>query len=282
MDVKPEVSRLTGFTPGDNQPIVDTSSASTVLTIANRQTVAIGGLRQRQDVGEFTGVPYLKDLSLIGRLFRSRDTDVRESELVVFIMPEIIPYDDQPTCRQQLAVDTIGCRLDQIPEAEGCPPCCRRLPVGMGDCGTALPGDPSGMAAPQMIPPAGSSEMPTSAPVPGGEFYGPESVPASSGTQETLPPPPKLELHGPLSATQIPSAEFQFGAAGRSEQVRALVADGRLRRLPVVSIADPKPALTAPAKPSIFPGPGKEITALSPIEDESLRTADRDTSPSAK
>ncbi len=277
LDVKPEVSRLTGFTPGDNQPIVDTSSAATVLTIANRQTVAIGGLRQRQDVGEFTGVPYLKDLSVVGRLFRSRDTDVRESELVVFIMPEIIPYADEPTCRQQLAIDTIGCRLDQIPEAEGCPPCCRRLPVGAVDCGTAMPGDPNSMLPPVAAPGAVPSEMPSGTVVPTGEFYGPESLPAGNGVNETLPPPPKLELHEPLSATQIPSAEFQFGAAGRNEQVRALVADGRLRRLPLISIADARPAVAAPPKPSIFPPPGKETPLLAPVDDQP-RTAERDSS----
>jgi general secretion pathway protein D len=271
MDVKPEVSRLTGFTPGDNQPIVDTSSASTVLTIANRQTVAIGGLRQRQDVGEFTGVPYLKDLSLVGRLFRSRDTDVRESELVVFIMPEIISYDEQPTCRQLIAADTIGCRLDQIPEAEGCPPCCRRLPAGMVDCGTAVPGDA-----------AGSFELPPGTTPAGGEYYRPESAPSSNTPQETLPAPPNLEFRGPMSATQIPSAEFQFGAAGRTEQVRALVADGRLRRLPFVASADSKPLAAAPTKPSIFPGPSPESPPPSPIEAEALHTADRDVSTSAK
>src|SRR5262249_47651888 len=85
MAVNPQVSRLVGFTPGDNQPIIDTSSAATVVTISNRQTIVIGGLRQRNDTGEFNGIPYLKDLNLIGRLFRSRDLDVREGELVVFI-----------------------------------------------------------------------------------------------------------------------------------------------------------------------------------------------------
>ncbi len=64
----------------------DRRTTSTVLRVANRQTVVIGGLRQRSDVGDFKGVPYLKDIKLVGRLFRSRDTDVRESELVVFIM----------------------------------------------------------------------------------------------------------------------------------------------------------------------------------------------------
>jgi hypothetical protein len=88
----------------------------------------IGGLRQRSDIGDFRGVPYLKDIPGVGRAFRSRDTDVRESELVVFIMPEIIGVADVPSPRNQMVADTLNCRLDQIPVAEGCPPDCRRLP----------------------------------------------------------------------------------------------------------------------------------------------------------
>jgi hypothetical protein len=47
----------------------------------------------------------------------------------------------------------------------------------------------------------------------------------------------------PLSAANIPSAEFQFGVAGRSENVRAMVADGRLRRLPSVESTEALPAM---------------------------------------
>jgi hypothetical protein len=231
MLVEPEVSRLTGFTPGDNQPIIDISSTSTVLSVANRQTVVIGGLRQRSDVGDFTGVPYLKDMKLLGRLFRARDTDVRESELVVFISPEIVSYADDPTIRQQMAADTIRCRLDQIPEAEGCPPCCRRLPPDLSAAG------------PCMDAPATTDEIPI---VP---------VEENGGTIERLPPPHPYELQ-PMSAGEIPSAEYQFGTAGRSAQVRALVAENRLRRLPKVETASasavPTPAVASNA---LFGGP---------------------------
>jgi general secretion pathway protein D len=237
MDVRPEVSRLTGFTPGDNQPIIDTSSATTVVTVANRQLVVIGGLRQRQDVGDFNGVPYLKDLKLVGRLFRARDTEVRESELVVFIMPEIVPYDDQPTCRQQIAVDTIDCRLNQIPEAEGCPPCCRRLPPGAFRDASY---DPSmdGMAPATTAP----ASLPGSEPIPAGESVLP--APQNSGVEfpagsqgEPLPAGVDAAPLEPMSATQIPSAEFQFGVAGRKGEVQAMIADGQLRRLPAVTPA---------------------------------------------
>ena len=125
----------------------------------------------------------------------------------MFISPEIISYADDPTLRQQMAADTVRCRLDQIPEAEGCPPCCRRLPPDMSAGG------------PCMEVPVPADEV---------QFVPADGVGASI---ERLPPPQPYELP-PMSAEQIPSAEFQFGTAGRSAQVRALVAENRLRRLP--------------------------------------------------
>ncbi|MCH7750745.1 MAG: type II secretion system protein GspD [Planctomycetes bacterium] len=121
MQVESEFSRIAGFTEPDNQPIIDTRSATTVVRVANRQTLVIGGLRQRSDTGEFNGIPYLKDFKYFGPLFRSRDTTVRESELVVFIMPEIVDYNELARPREQMARETIGCRLARVPMAEGCP-----------------------------------------------------------------------------------------------------------------------------------------------------------------
>ncbi|QDU89918.1 Type II secretion system protein D precursor [Pirellulimonas nuda] len=124
MQVEPEFSRLTGFTPGDNQPIIDKRVANTTVRVANRQTFVLGGLRQRSDVGDFQGVPGLKDIRYFGHLFRSRKTEIRESELVVFISPEITGYESCPSPRDQFAADAVACRLDRIPHAEGCPTGC--------------------------------------------------------------------------------------------------------------------------------------------------------------
>src|SRR5262249_7431625 len=119
-------------TPKDNQPIIDTRKATTTVRVVNRQTLVLSGLRQRSDTGEFNGIPFLKDVRFIGPIFRSRDTQVRESELIVFIMPEIISYDEQPGCRDALGLETINCRLDRIPPGEGCPGGC-----GPSNCATA-------------------------------------------------------------------------------------------------------------------------------------------------
>ncbi|NOY29354.1 MAG: type II secretion system protein GspD [Planctomycetes bacterium] len=119
MVIKQEFGRLAGRTETD-QPIVDTRTANTTVRVANKQTLVLSGLRLRSDTGEFNGIPFLKDARLIGPLFRSRNTNVRESELIVFIQPEIIGYDDPIAPREYLAQETVSCRLARIPVAEGC------------------------------------------------------------------------------------------------------------------------------------------------------------------
>ncbi|MEM6654160.1 MAG: secretin N-terminal domain-containing protein, partial [Planctomycetota bacterium] len=120
MDVRPEFSRLTGFTPGENQPIIDRRTAQTTVRVANGHTLVLGGMRQRSDVGSIAGIPFLKDLRFVGGLFRSRSTDIRESELVVFITPTIVGYDSPPSSREQAVADTTVCRLAEVPPPEGC------------------------------------------------------------------------------------------------------------------------------------------------------------------
>jgi general secretion pathway protein D len=212
MVVSPEFSRHVGNDDA-GQPIIDTREASSTLRVANRQTIVIGGLRQREDIGDFNGVPYLKDLKGVGRLFRSRSTTVRESELVVFITPEIIECAESLDHRQRMIDDTINCRLNQIPEAEGCPPCCRRLPPEMVD---QVMLDGESIDATEELPEQVENDSP--------------DLESGAQNSEDLPP---------LSAAQIPSSEFQFGVAGRANHVRVLVDDGRLRRLPTTEEAPP-------------------------------------------
>ena len=163
LDVTPEFSRLTGFTPGDNQPIIDRRTAQTKLRVANGQTVMIGGLRQRSDVGDFTGIPGLKDRRIVGRLFRARETDIRESELVVFISPLVTGYAPLPNCREQRVIDTVRSRLDHIPQAEGAPPCNYPVPGQLPGAAvemieTPTPNMVEPPVGPNMAPDAGNAE----------------------------------------------------------------------------------------------------------------------------
>jgi len=154
MDVVPSFSRLTGYSEGPNpQPIIDKRETSTTVRVADGQVLVIGGLRQRVDISNDNGIPYLKDIKYIGKLFRYRQTQVRESELVVFLKTEILPCPAAPMdCRHSDAYAEGFTKLDAIPQASQYPwP--KLSPPPPGERPTAFGPDPRrGMSPDAQVP----------------------------------------------------------------------------------------------------------------------------------
>lgn len=122
--VAPEYSVL--VENSGNGPVIDSREAQTTVRVANGQMFVLGGLRQKDITETVNGVPFLRDIKFIGKLFQSHNTLVRESELIVFLKPEIVtPYFDGDP-RQQRAACVANSQLDQIPYADFRPqtPCC--------------------------------------------------------------------------------------------------------------------------------------------------------------
>jgi hypothetical protein len=107
MVVNPRFSVKDGVDTATQVPIINRREAKTTVRVRNGQTFILGGLRQRAQVDQQTGIPYLKDVKYIGPLFRSRSQDFRESELLVFITPEIVAEHGQVplTPREDAAAD---------------------------------------------------------------------------------------------------------------------------------------------------------------------------------
>ena len=93
MLVNPRFSVLSGFTKNDEQPIIDRREAKTSVRVTNGETFVLGGLRQKTKIIDRSGIPGLQDIKTlkIGRLFQYKAETFRESELLVFITPEIVP-----------------------------------------------------------------------------------------------------------------------------------------------------------------------------------------------
>lgn len=114
MTVNPKFSVLTGFTPS-NAPIIDRRETTTVIRVQDQGTIVLGGLRQRNSTRNNSGVPFLKDVKLLGELFKHRDSNARETELVVFLTPEIIPLPVVMDDRRQIVYDASRYSLERIP-----------------------------------------------------------------------------------------------------------------------------------------------------------------------
>ncbi len=89
MDLRPRVSFLRGFLdlPNNAGRLPQTSEriAQSTISMKSGETIAIGGLIQDQDVKSMSGIPFLMDLPIVGRLFRKDTTTKRRTEVVIFL-----------------------------------------------------------------------------------------------------------------------------------------------------------------------------------------------------
>jgi pilus assembly protein CpaC len=71
-------------------PTINTRAANTMLEIPNGGTMMLAGLISETTRHNINGTPGLKNLPILGSLFRSRDFVNNETELVIFVTPYIV------------------------------------------------------------------------------------------------------------------------------------------------------------------------------------------------
>jgi type II secretory pathway component GspD/PulD (secretin) len=76
-------------------PEIIAKTVQTELLVYNGKTVVLGGLRKNRASNDNDGVPVLKDVPVLGSLFKYKSSSSRDEELVIIIRPTIIPYDNQ-------------------------------------------------------------------------------------------------------------------------------------------------------------------------------------------
>jgi type IV pilus assembly protein PilQ len=70
--------------------VINTSNAETNVVVENGQTAVVGGLTTQDEVVTETGIPVLKDLPVLGVLFKSKSTSIESRDLVIFVTPTIV------------------------------------------------------------------------------------------------------------------------------------------------------------------------------------------------
>jgi MSHA biogenesis protein MshL len=71
-------------------PILDVRETNTVVTVADGETVFIGGLMQERTQETVASVPLLGDIPYLGALFRRNDQVKKKTELVILITPRVV------------------------------------------------------------------------------------------------------------------------------------------------------------------------------------------------
>lgn len=71
-------------------PKTSTRSMHTLVKIKDGQTIAVGGLITSHEAKSKQGIPVLKEIPFLGRLFEFRSKALNKTELVIFITPKIL------------------------------------------------------------------------------------------------------------------------------------------------------------------------------------------------
>jgi hypothetical protein len=75
---------------GNDYPIVSARIYYAALDVDSTYTLAVGGLEEASDTSFKNGVPLLKDIPVVGELFKSYDRSQRKKNLMIFITPTIL------------------------------------------------------------------------------------------------------------------------------------------------------------------------------------------------
>jgi type IV pilus assembly protein PilQ len=90
MKIKASKNSIGTFTTSSGEPSIVKKEASTEVLVSDGETTVIGGIISSDSNRTDSGIPYLKDIPLFGKLFRSKSTKESQKELLIFITPTII------------------------------------------------------------------------------------------------------------------------------------------------------------------------------------------------
>lgn len=92
LELAPEVSSITKWVEydGSKAPQISSREAKTTVRVRSGETIIIGGLIKEEEIKNLSGIPGLKNLPLLGSLFRSKDVTKSQTEVFIFVTPSLL------------------------------------------------------------------------------------------------------------------------------------------------------------------------------------------------
>jgi general secretion pathway protein D len=136
LDIAQEVSNVstastsTSSTNSINSPTFTQRDVQSRVVVQDGQTIGLAGLIQDSVTRSNQGVPFIKDIPVIGALFGQQNNTRTRDELLVLITPHVI-HD------QRDALDLTQDLREQLPNAAAVPQVLQQLPLSGSDDPTA-------------------------------------------------------------------------------------------------------------------------------------------------
>jgi type IV pilus assembly protein PilQ len=75
----------------EGNPFIIKKQTSTSLIVQDGETIVISGLTKQRGLSSVSGLPWLKDIPVLGWLFKGEGTTESMEEVLIFITPKILP-----------------------------------------------------------------------------------------------------------------------------------------------------------------------------------------------
>ena len=75
----------------EGNPFIIKKQTQTSLIVENGETIVISGLTKQRGASSDSGVPWMKDIPVLGWLFKGEGTSSSMEEVLIFITPKILP-----------------------------------------------------------------------------------------------------------------------------------------------------------------------------------------------
>jgi type IV pilus assembly protein PilQ len=125
MIVHPIVSNISGYVSANigagttpiQYPIIQAREAQTQVLLKSGETIAIGGLLKDAKSKGREGIPFLKDIPLLGFFFGRDTNDVEKIDLLIFITAHILEEDQEMAAREDFRYEESK-QIDKVYELE--------------------------------------------------------------------------------------------------------------------------------------------------------------------
>ena len=108
-----------GAEGSDGRRELNKRKAKTTVMVKNGKTAVIGGIYQLDDTDIDTGIPLLKDIPLIGYLFKQVSVQKSKNELLLFLKPKILKEIEGPQVSKSVMQDANYDPFEELTVDEG-------------------------------------------------------------------------------------------------------------------------------------------------------------------
>lgn len=95
MKIKASKNSIGTFRTASGQPSINKKESTTEVLVKDGETTVIGGIVISDKTDSEKGIPFLKDIPVLGWLFKSKSVADTQTELLIFITPTIIQGKDK-------------------------------------------------------------------------------------------------------------------------------------------------------------------------------------------